>query len=62
MKTAGVTPDDLKQAVTELRNKGYTIVRPRSCVVAAINVMGKKKSNGHKTEQYEGPHGEVGNY
>ena len=51
MKTAGVEPIDLTTAIQELREKKYTIVRPKSCVVAAINCMGKRKgakSNGKR--------------
>jgi len=51
MKTAGVEPIDLTTAISELREKKYTIVRPKSCVVAAINCMGKRKgakSNGKR--------------
>jgi hypothetical protein len=60
MKTAGVEPIDLTTAISELREKKYTIVRPRSCVVAAINCMGKRLGkNGRKKEQYTGPNGEV---
>ena len=60
MKTAGVLPEDLTQAIQELREKNYTIASPRSCVIAAINCMGKRTGkNGRKKEQYTGPNGEV---
>lgn len=51
MQSKGATPEDITDAVNELRAKGYNIIGPWSIENAVINVMGKRKSsnNGHKS-------------
>lgn len=44
MQSKGATPDDITDAVNELRVKGYNIIGPWSIENAVINVMGKRKS------------------
>lgn len=44
MQLKGATPEDITDAVNELRAKGYNIIGPWSIENAVINVMGKRKS------------------
>ena len=44
MQSKGATPEDITDAVNELRVKGYNIIGPWSIENAVINVMGKRKS------------------
>jgi len=61
MHKAGVIPSDVTQAVTEMRNRNYSIVGPRSIVNPSITVMSKRmgsKGNQDPKRFFTGEFGE----